>query len=642
MSPRRAFLAACTGLLFLAACGDDSPVGPTAPGNPDAVIQGLAHAYRSRNIEQLEVLVARDPARNAEFQFVSGAPEVGESSWGWEDEKLTHQRLFALGDSLPGGGSIPPNFRVRSIEMTFERLTPLSEPSDLYSRNGGADGKLDSAVWRAFAATYRADITLHVASDVVLSSSSEQSFVVIEDRTLRPGSAGKFLLLRWEDLCRHGPGVQPVEFCWTDVLSFYRPEHPPGHPPGNPEDAIRSLEQAYEARDLVRLQSVLAHYPGRNAEFTFVPADSTLPSETPWGYDTEVALHRRMFRPEDSLPGESPVPPELWLRDVEFHVWRQTGFWERPDLYSANGGADGKLDPTIWKAMEAYFVVDALFETAEKQYHATSGANVVTIEDLSKPTSDPHRFSILRWEDLCPPIRGDEKGKGPTRPTSTPPKTPPMEICWSEFKSLYLPTAAPVIIDSPEALIRAFTAAYAMRDYDRFRSLLAHDPARNADYLFFLGEPTPGGETSWGYTEEARIHQRMFEPQNTPPGDPPVPPERWLSSISINLAQLEPFQERTDLYSAGGGADGKLDPAIWSALDARYGANVFFDTQGENSTDFQVTGEANFVVIEDKSKEIGDPGKFLIYIWEDLQSPVKPGGEGSASKSWSSIKLLYK
>ena len=182
------------------------------------------------------------------------------------------------------------------------------------------------------------------------------------------------------------------------------------------------------------------------------------------------------------------------------------------------------------------------------------------------------------------------------------------------------PPKAPTIKKS-EDVISSLSFAYRFENYNLFSSLLANDPARNAEYLFLLSDPTEQGETQWGYVEEVRIHRRMFKPEDTLPGETPVPPELWLSSVSINLTQLSPFQERTDLYTTNGG---KLDPAVWIARDSRYGTNVFFETQGDQSPDFQVTGEANFVVIEDKTKQVGDPGKFLLYTWEDLKPPAKP------------------
>ena len=64
-----------------------------------------------------------------------------------------------------------------------------------------------------------------------------------------------------------------------------------------------------------------------------------------------------------------------------------------------------------------------------------------------------------------------------------------------------------------------------------------------------------------------------------------------------------------------------LDAAKWKVTDAIYSTDVLFDLQGE--IDFQVRGQANFVVIEDLTKEIGDDGKFLLLQWNDLDQ-AKP------------------
>ena len=199
----------------------------------------------------------------------------------------------------------------------------------------------------------------------------------------------------------------------------------------------------------------------------------------------------------------------------------------------------------------------------------------------------------------------------------------------------------PVPITSPEAVVKALSTSYQHRDLALFKSILAHDVGRNASYVFFLSEPTELGETQWGNDEEVKIERRMFDPQVEVIEESLVPPQLWLSAISINLTQLEDFVEREDLYSANHGVDGKLDPDIWKAVDARYGTDVFFDTQSDN--DFQVSGEANFVVIEDKTKRAGDSGKFLLYIWEDLGSATpKPGDRGTSAMTWTSMKRLYR
>ena len=205
--------------------------------------------------------------------------------------------------------------------------------------------------------------------------------------------------------------------------------------------------------------------------------------------------------------------------------------------------------------------------------------------------------------------------------------------------------AQPVVhicIESEADLIDTFVDAYGTRNYSLYQLLLAHVPEGNADFLFFLSEPTDLGETYWGFEEERRIHHRMFDPENLAPGEPPVPPELWLQAIHIDFTPLGPFPERTDLYSQNGGADGKLDAARWRATDARYATDVFWDTQGE--VDYQVSGLANFVVIEDLEKHACEPGRFLLYIWEDL-APVAGDAVPVLAvrpKSWGSVKELYR
>ena len=210
-------------------------------------------------------------------------------------------------------------------------------------------------------------------------------------------------------------------------------------------------------------------------------------------------------------------------------------------------------------------------------------------------------------------------------------------------------------IDSPEAVVQALSRAYQTWDPNLFASILAHDPDAKADYSFLLGAPSDLGKTQWGHDEEVRIHRRMFQPQNLPEGDPPVASELWLQDLQITLTPMEPFGERTDLYTTHGGA---LDPTIWRAMGARYATYVFFDLVG---TAYKVEGEASFVVVEDLRKSPGTAGKFLLWIWEDIDLysrsytiPDVPPSSGSTANpwkapvgaarrvSWGSVKGLYK
>ena len=181
-------------------------------------------------------------------------------------------------------------------------------------------------------------------------------------------------------------------------------------------------------------------------------------------------------------------------------------------------------------------------------------------------------------------------------------------------------------IDSPDKVIEAVERAYQTRDYDLFKPLLANNAECNAEYLFILSEATEEGETQWGYETELRAHRRMFEPQNTLPGELPVPNDLWLQSVDITLTRQADWTERTDLYSSDGGDDGLLDPTKWRAVSVVYSTDVFFSMAGE--VDYQVTGQADFVVIEDLAKTGSEPGRFLLLIWEDLGAPGKTFARG--------------
>jgi hypothetical protein len=191
-----------------------------------------------------------------------------------------------------------------------------------------------------------------------------------------------------------------------------------------------------------------------------------------------------------------------------------------------------------------------------------------------------------------------------------------------------IPPSPPRKIEKPSDLIDALSDAYQQRNPELFAKLLANDPENHAEYLFLLSDPTPENETQWGYTEEVRIHQRMFRPESPLPGDTPVPPEIWLQSLTITLTPVGGFTERTDLYTTSEG--GYLDPAKWRATAAKYTTYLLFELAGD--TDYRVEGEASFIVIEDRTKDVGDDGKFLLLIWEDLGStaPTKPAAHDPA------------
>ena len=197
------------------------------------------------------------------------------------------------------------------------------------------------------------------------------------------------------------------------------------------------------------------------------------------------------------------------------------------------------------------------------------------------------------------------------------------------------PPPADPPIDSAEAVIEALARAYRTRDFELYRSLLAHEPSANADFVFTLGDPTELGETSWGYDEEVRIHDRMFRPETAAP---PLPNEYWLQGLAADLVQVAGFSENTDLYSANGGLDGKLDPERWRALQSLYTTELFLDLNG--NTDYKAIGEAVFIVIEDRTKPAGERIHWLL-SWKDFACGAVPGVLSECA-AWSQLKCLFR
>jgi hypothetical protein len=174
-----------------------------------------------------------------------------------------------------------------------------------------------------------------------------------------------------------------------------------------------------------------------------------------------------------------------------------------------------------------------------------------------------------------------------------------------------MPPPPPDPITTPSEAIEALAAAYRAKDVQALAALL------HADYRYFLYQPDPStGWTEWDRTVELRIARRMFEPENIPPGDPALPGAGWLQSVTIALAPQSVFTERHDLYT-NATPPGPLDPTRWIATEARYHADIFIATQGE--TDYQLIGDTRFVVVEDRSKDVGEFNKFTIYHWADLE-----------------------
>jgi hypothetical protein len=122
---------------------------------------------------------------------------------------------------------------------------------------------------------------------------------------------------------------------------------------------------------------------------------------TNWNATEEWRIHRRMFKPRDPLPGETPVPSELWLNSITISLDQISASWtERTDLYRSDVNPQG-LDPGRWRATEAEHHADVLWRTqGYSDYRVNGRVNFVVVEDLHKETGAARKFLIYRWEDL--------------------------------------------------------------------------------------------------------------------------------------------------------------------------------------------------------------------------------------------------
>jgi hypothetical protein len=165
------------------------------------------------------------------------------------------------------------------------------------------------------------------------------------------------------------------------------------------DELIAGLSTAYRQRDYDRFTGL---FPATadSAPYLFI-LNEPVNGVANWGLTEELRIHRRMFVPEDPLPGEIPVPDELWLNSITITLARTATAWlERTDLYMSAANPAG-LDPVRWRATEAEHHADVFFETAgDTDYRVDGRVNFVVIEDLAKQAGYMHRLLIYRWEDL--------------------------------------------------------------------------------------------------------------------------------------------------------------------------------------------------------------------------------------------------
>jgi hypothetical protein len=189
------------------------------------------------------------------------------------------------------------------------------------------------------------------------------------------------------------------------------------------------------------------------------------------------------------------------------------------------------------------------------------------------------------------------------------------------------------VIDDAESLVTALASAYRALDPVRYESLLANDPAANATFTFAVTDSAGLVHNSWDFDSETSIHHRMFEPDQIPDGDPPLDQALWVESIDVTLSKHGEFVERDEFYRSASNPGG-VDPARWRVSSASYSTDVFFQPP-----EFVVNdGDAEFVVIEDLTKDVGAAAKFRLLAWTE---PCAEVAIQSRRECWSTVKALY-
>jgi hypothetical protein len=171
---------------------------------------------------------------------------------------------------------------------------------------------------------------------------------------------------------------------------------PPAGPAVNDaqsEDAlIQLLSKAYTEQDCELFEDLFPA-PEDSVEYTFFPSFPINGVDT-WGLDRELRIHRAMFRCDSILP-----PSDLWLVSISISLSRIALWVESTDLYRSPSNPSG-LDPARWRATEAQFHADILFETqGETDYRVDGRQDFVVIQDLQKSPGARRRYLIYRWSE---------------------------------------------------------------------------------------------------------------------------------------------------------------------------------------------------------------------------------------------------
>ncbi len=181
----------------------------------------------------------------------------------------------------------------------------------------------------------------------------------------------------------------------------------------------------------------------------------------------------------------------------------------------------------------------------------------------------------------------------------------------------------PIGAGSPDELVAQFLAAYGAMDLDNYLALL--DP----EFLMVLGEDTiddfPDVGTTLDFTEEERIHQRMFSGESVtdPNGDFVPGVQTIFFSRFTALAAWSPSDDPD-----------RFPETVW----ASYQVEIHFD-RGQQFSTLRVIG---MVKIYAKAHDVMVDGEEKTYYLMAGMVDLTGFGKGVEVESWGSVKALFR
>jgi hypothetical protein len=419
-APRIAFVAL---LPLLGGCKEIPTQPQPAPpiDSPAAVVGALADAYRMLDASRFERLISQEPGAEFTFQIAEPLPS-GQTGWDAASALNIHQRMLVSPTAKTTqvgieAAPVPAELRLTRISID---LVPVQAFTELETPAG-----LDPARWRAFTATYEHHVLFDTQSRAGYLAAGQSQFVVIEDLSKSDAEAGRFSLYSWRDLGMVNGmiGARPAaveEVLWGNFQMLYA-----GSGPVSPEEFIQGLAGAYRNQDYSAFEALFPE-PGSDTPYLYFLPEPLPNGQTSWDRTEELLIHRRMFEPENPLPGETPVPQEYWLVSITINLTPIGSFTERPDLYRSPANPDG-VDAERWRAIEAQYQAIIFFDTQGTTDFRVDGKESFVVLDLRQRLEGvPGKYCLYRWEDLGASAVADEAASLAVQATS-----------WSGVKSLY-------------------------------------------------------------------------------------------------------------------------------------------------------------------------------------------------------------